>query len=709
NAAGTYTVSLTVTGPGGSDTATQVGYITVSDAPPVANFTGTPTSGAAPLAVNFTDSSTGTVTSWAWDFGDATTSTLQNPSHTYSSVGTYTVSLTVTGPGGSDTLTRTGYITVSDVPPTANFSGSPTAGAAPLAVNFTDSSTGSVTSWSWDFGDGATSTVQNPSHTYTAVGTYSVTLTVSGPAGSDTLTRTNYISVGEPAPVAGFTGTPTSGVAPLAVNFTDSSTGSITSWAWDFGDGGTSTQQNPSYTYNAAGTYTVSLTVTGPGGSDTLTRTGYISVSEPAPVANFSANPVTGVAPLAVNFTDSSTGSVTSWAWDFGDGGTSTQQNPSYTYSAAGTYTVSLTVTGPGGSDTLTKAGYITVGDPPPVADFSGTPTSGTEPLTVAFTDLSSGPVTTWSWDFGDGATSTAQNPSHVYAAAGSYTVSLTVTGPGGSDTVTKANYITVNPVSSGPTYYFSFLTNTVVPGIGTVNDDDIVSYDPATGTWALYFDGADVGIQSTDINAFHVRADGSILMSFNSSSFSVPGLTGGPNGTTVEDSDIILFTPTQTGPNTAGSFSFYFDGSDVGLTTNGEDIDGIYEAADGSLRISTLGAFKQGGKTWRDEDVVQFVPSSLGSNTAGTWSLYFDGSDIGFNASGAYDLDGVTFDGNGDLLFTTLGTYTSGSTVGDDEDVSRFAGSFGSQTSGTVSLELDLSALGIAAGEDMDSLSIAP
>ncbi|NQT24520.1 PKD domain-containing protein, partial [candidate division KSB1 bacterium] len=128
--------------------------------PPVANFSGSPTSGTAPLAVNFTDASTGSITSRSWNFGDGGTSASTSPSHTYSSGGTYTVSLTVTGPGGSDTETKSNYITATSPtpPPVANFSGSPTSGIAPLAVNFTDACTGSICSSRWSFGDGGTST-----------------------------------------------------------------------------------------------------------------------------------------------------------------------------------------------------------------------------------------------------------------------------------------------------------------------------------------------------------------------------------------------------------------------------------------------------------------------------------------------------------------------------------------------------------------------
>jgi serine protease len=167
-------------------------------------------------------------------------------------------------------------------PPVAQFSGSPTSGEAPLTVYFTDESTNNPTSWSWDFGDGYTSTAQNPSHEYSSAGTYTVELTAANADGSDTETKVDYITVTEPgsAPVADFTGSPTSGDAPLTVNFTDQSTGSPTSWSWDFGDGYTSTAQNPTHEYGSAGTYTVELTASNAYGSDTETKVDYITVTE---------------------------------------------------------------------------------------------------------------------------------------------------------------------------------------------------------------------------------------------------------------------------------------------------------------------------------------------------------------------------------------------------------------------------------------------
>jgi PKD repeat protein len=179
------------------------------------------------------------------------------------------------------------------------------------------------------------------------------------------------------------------------------------------------------------------------------------TTTTPTITADFTANKTSGTAPLTVDFTPVTTGTITSWKWDFPGSYTPSVTNSSakvatVTYPTPGTYSVSLTVTGSSGSVTKTKPSFITVSGTAPVANFSATPTSGVAPLVVNFTDTSSGSITSRSWNFGDGSTSTATNPSHTYSVAGTYTVSLTVTGSGGSNTKTNSNFI--NVASSGGT-----------------------------------------------------------------------------------------------------------------------------------------------------------------------------------------------------------------------------------------------------------------
>jgi PKD repeat protein/N-acetylneuraminic acid mutarotase len=207
----------------------------------------------------------------------------------------------------------------------------------------------------------------------------------------------------------------------------------------------------------AGQTYYVAVQARNEGGlwSEPGVSSGVVAGSGTCPDAAFFATPVSGMAPLAVQFTDASTGTVEAWLWDFGNAVTSTLQSPSHVYTATGVYTVSLLVSGPGGSDLLVRPDYITVTERiTPSADFTAAPLSGPSPLTVTFTDTSSGPITAWLWDFGDAVTSTVQNPSHVYSAAGAYTVSLLVSGPGGSDLLVRPGYITVTPPAGGYRIY---------------------------------------------------------------------------------------------------------------------------------------------------------------------------------------------------------------------------------------------------------------
>ena len=288
---GNYTVVLTATGYGGTNSLTNTAYIVVTPPPPpVASFNGGPTNGVAPLTVTFTNLSSNS-TNYVWNFGDGntiSTSSKTNVTDTYTNAGNYTVILTATGLGGTNSLTNTAYIVVTNPPPpVASFNGGPTNGVAPLTVTFTNLSSNS-TNYVWNFGDGNTfntTSKTNVTDTYANVGNYTVILTATGLGGTNSLTNTAYIVVTPPPPpVAGFSGTPTSGAAPLTVTFTNLSS-NATNYVWNFGDGNTfntTSKTNVTDTYANAGNYTVILTATGLSGTNSLTNTAYIVVTPPS-------------------------------------------------------------------------------------------------------------------------------------------------------------------------------------------------------------------------------------------------------------------------------------------------------------------------------------------------------------------------------------------------------------------------------------------
>lgn len=334
-----------------------------SDYVPVPEFAASPLTGTAPLTVTFRDTSEHLPTNWHWTFGDGATGTGQTVMHTYTEPGSYSVTLAIENPAGRFTKTFSNHITVT-TPPAALFSVDRTSGELPLTVQFTDESTGGITSWHWDFGDGSTSTDQNPSHTYTKKGTYTVTLKVENRYGVATTSKNNLITL-DVNPVVDFRADRQRGAAPFTVRFTDLSGGSPNQWRWEFGDGRSSIQQHPTHTYTHPGTFRVQLSASGTNVAGSLTRTGYIVVRE-QPKAAFDAEKTFGNAPLTIRFSDRSIGGPEEWRWKFGDGSGSSERHPTYTYTEEGTYSVLLTIKNPDGSDWHLEENYITVMKPTP-------------------------------------------------------------------------------------------------------------------------------------------------------------------------------------------------------------------------------------------------------------------------------------------------------------------------------------------------------
>lgn len=348
---------------------------------PMAVADATPANGGVPLEVTFAGSNStddSNIDKFLWDFKDGSEATSPNPTHTFTTVGVYEVELTVVDEQG---LSSTDVVTITvtedqNEAPKSIITATPVSGEAPLEVTFNGSGStddNSIASYAWDLKDGSNANAANFKHTYTKAGTYEVDLTVEDENGL-TNTTSITITVTEPsneAPNAVVSANKTSGVAPLNVQFiginsTDDK--EITSYTWDFKDGATAATGNPSHTFSSGGTYNVNLTVTDKEGLSSQ-KSITITVTNPQnqpPVANVSANPISGEAPLLVQFLGNSSTddkAITNYNWNFKDGATATNINPSHTFTSAGSYIVDLTVKDAEGASS-TKSVTITVTEP---------------------------------------------------------------------------------------------------------------------------------------------------------------------------------------------------------------------------------------------------------------------------------------------------------------------------------------------------------
>lgn len=287
----------------------------------------------------------------------------------------------------------------------------------PSEVQFTDLSTNLPTEYEWDM-PGATpnfSTEQNPFVTYNEAGFFDVTLTVTNSGGVDDLVLMQVIEVLE-APVPDFVYE----IIGENISFTSMTSTSVDSYFWDFGEGGSSTEENPIYGYQEEGPYLVELTVGSQCGPVTIEKV--IDVFLP-PTANFNVNETEGCAPLSVTFANTSSENADEYEWTF-DGGTpetSNEENPTVSYDEAGDFAVTLKVINEIGEDAITKSSYISVNGGP-TADFS----SEVNGLEVSFENLSDN-FDSVMWNFGDGNTSTENNPTHNYTMEDTYNVVLSV------------------------------------------------------------------------------------------------------------------------------------------------------------------------------------------------------------------------------------------------------------------------------------------
>ncbi|MGE0076239.1 MAG: PKD domain-containing protein [Bacteroidales bacterium] len=562
---------------------------------------------------------------------------------------------------------------VTEVLPKAAFTESDNVVLINSDITFTDASImAGLNAWSWDFSDGTTSTDQNPTHAYTAAGTYTVTLNASN--GTVSKTATSEIQVVDGV-TANFTTDVTSGYQPT-VQFTNTSI-DATSYSWNFGDGSeASTDENPTHTFYTAGTYTVTLTATDASSNSSEFAT---EITANTIIPAFTADKTSGYQPT-IQFTDTTTG-ATSWSWDFGDGSDlSTLQNPSHTYTTAGNYTISLTVSDGYNTETLQKQDYITVN--PFNVMFSADITSGYLP-TVEFTDQSNGTgITSWEWDFGDGYSSTEQNPIHAYTTAGVYPVTLIVSDGTQNCTTTKQDYIYTDRI------LMSNQSITIADGVA------IPFYDSGNNTGQyLNFERYTLVLYPTETGKA-VKIDFSSFISENCCDYLNIYDGTSTSATLLATQKGSSYTSTITATNTSGALCLYFysDGSVIG---NG------WEALITQVNLDAT-------ITWPTPATITYG-NAIGSgvmnataNISGTFSYNFS-SDSVFSA-GTHTLT-VTFTPDDNLYqqSTQTVTYTvnKASLVATADNITLAVGS--------AIPELTFTYAGFVNGDDVSDLDLAP
>lgn len=487
----------------------------------IVNFSASPVVACVGQPINFTDlsSSPSGIVSWVWDFGDGNSSTLQNPTHTYNAPGNYTVILTANNGVSALSEVKSNYILINPLPqPSFSFSNPPC--SLPASINLQNVNPSSGVTYLWAFGNGQTSSVQSPQNIlYTSEGSYNISLTVTNTSTGCVNSTTQTINIFNYS--AGFTYSPQTVCVGTAVNFTNTCSPGTNIYNWNFGNGQTSNGANPSAVYNSPGSYTVTLnsqnTSIGCNGQASQT----ITVVNPQ-TPSLSPSITVGCNPSMINFTNTS-GFQGDFSWSFGNGSSfqgTTPPQQSYSIpenTTSQSFDVYLYSTDANGC--VSGQAYpnlITIYNLFPL--FSVDQNDGCEILPVNFTNLSSSPIpgfpiNSWVWNFGNGQTSSLQNPPTQFYNEGVYTVSLTVsTANGCTKTLDSISVIevgvpptalfTVQPDTICARQTLSFINQSWVSVPSTPSDFE---YEWYIGSQGPYYEFEPNGVPITDTGALDI------------------------------------------------------------------------------------------------------------------------------------------------------------------------------------------------------------
>ncbi len=681
-AAGTYTVNLTVTNAESSNTKVKVDYITVTSGgsggdAPAANFTATPISGDAPLAVQFNDTSSSSPTSWLWEFGDGVNSTEQNPAHTYADAGSYTVNLTATNGDGSNTLSRTGYITVDG----GSYSG--------VLPGYTSIYVRPVNhdGIRWDYTGNSTYYINQNGGGLNAVH-----------ISTDPTVNAGQVTV-SPDQNGTFYVTDTGGrgyqdevVLLLAVNGTIPDDFSVriktSGYTWTPNVTSNTAPPTGAYTYQPTAldeTFTKDDFTYGPqdwkpSGSDVWypifygqdpndsvnrfqlafidTRAGLLGNKH----ADYASLTDKGAVKVEYQFTNLSGHAAFSlYAWN---NGTSQGQGMGWTNRLSGDGSSGYTVIPPSGATV-------------PVAAFNGTPTAGTAPLMVQFTDLSTGSPNAWLWDFGDGKTSTERNPAHNYTTVGTYTVNLTVTNAAGSNSLVKTDSVTV----TGPAQP-DLTVSTLTPNNGEVFSNSDNTYTAkitniGTGDAGAFAVGFNVSGVTGTVAVAGLAAGANTTVTWTDETVRTAGenvtvtATADPENTIAEaDEENNRKTLDKTVVNNGYRGKRWTAGEDI-MTVKTYDVRGDLAYSSGTSTYLSAGTgWTNDTVTWTSGDLM--IPANATITAARLYVPYTEDKGPVFPANVSLTLNGVAVEGTAHHTDEKMwGTsYPCGMTVYDVTDV---------------------------------------
>lgn len=591
---GTYTISCSSSdedGGASGDLLGSLGYsltVKVDNVAPSlssATVTGAAEGSAASFVAVATDPGADTL-SYAWTFGDGSTGTGASTTHTYSDDGSYAWTLRISdGDGG--VATTSGTVTITNSAPSVTALSLPTTAEGSTAtLSATVSSwSGDTLTYAWDFGDGSTSTATKPTHAWTDDGSYTVSVVVTDEEGSSS-TLSGTMVVTNALPVASFSvSVADEGSASSFYGAaTDAGSADTFTYAWDFGDGSTDTGETAFHTFATDGSYTVTLTVTdSDGGVDTEVQV--VTVGNAAPTFSSVSGSSALVEGDSGSFSALATdpgGDALSYSWDFGDGSTGSGASVSHAWSQDGTYTVKVTASD--GTASVTDSLTVVVTNAAPSL-LTASGTDGEEGSALAFAAVGSDPgsddVLTYTWDFGDGTTDTGDVISHAFPDNGTYTVTVTVTDPGG---LADSDSFTVNITNANPTVSSS---PSATAAEGSVYSYAASAADPGsadTFSWSL--DVAPAGA-SFDAATATISWTPTYADSFLAHSFTVT-VTDDDGGTASQSWEVAVTSLDTDGDGMADGYEDAYgldkyDGSDGAGDTDADGISNADEAANGT------------------------------------------------------------------------------------------------------------------------------